>query len=369
MLHELLDLRACLFVSRQVDARTTYERKLEVLQHNLYGVDVDLFAVNIARLRLWLSLVVDYEDGKPPPLPNLDLKIEAGDSLMAPDPSGRSGLDMFRQDQIRRYHPLKESYLRANHGEKMSLRSEIDQLRDAIARWARPRGQVEGFDWAVKLAEIFADEGFDIVVMNPPYVSANRIPGSQRAAFQRYMRELRPRFGFSSDLYVHFLYRGIQLLKSGGSLYAITSNTYLTNTTKEHLRRHLLQHSLRLLMPLGPDIFGAVVYSGILGVRRDRQEGVDYEVSFLNGRDLTVQEVESAGALRSQAPSIPASEYERSFAGIFFEPTEANRRLFSNLLSANGIVSFGERRFAPVKRVAPALDTGIDTGNVRRKLF
>ncbi|MGH8104248.1 MAG: DNA methyltransferase, partial [bacterium] len=81
MLHELLDLRACLFVTRKLDAISTYDRKLEIIQKNLYGVDNDPFAVNIARLRLWLSLAVDFEGENPPPLPNLDFKIEAGDSL------------------------------------------------------------------------------------------------------------------------------------------------------------------------------------------------------------------------------------------------------------------------------------------------
>lgn len=50
MLHELLDLRACLFANKNVDAISAYERKLEIIQRNLYGVDIDPFAVNIARL-------------------------------------------------------------------------------------------------------------------------------------------------------------------------------------------------------------------------------------------------------------------------------------------------------------------------------
>ena len=61
MLHELLDLRASLFVSRRLDAKSVYDRKLEIIQSNLYGVDQDAFAVNIARLRLWLSLAVDFD--------------------------------------------------------------------------------------------------------------------------------------------------------------------------------------------------------------------------------------------------------------------------------------------------------------------
>jgi len=83
MLHKLLDLRTCLFATRQLDSISVYERKLEIIQNNVYGVDIDPFATNIARLRLWLSLVVDFEGAKPLPLPNLDFKIEAGDSLNA----------------------------------------------------------------------------------------------------------------------------------------------------------------------------------------------------------------------------------------------------------------------------------------------
>ncbi len=63
---------------------------MEIIQNNLYGVDIDLFAVNIAKLRLWLSLAVDFEGKTPPPLPNLDFKIERGDSLTAPDPQQKN---------------------------------------------------------------------------------------------------------------------------------------------------------------------------------------------------------------------------------------------------------------------------------------
>ena len=78
MMSELLRLREALFRSQNVDPRTTYQRKLDIIQQNLYGVDKDEFAVNIAMLRLWLSLAVDYEDNTPEPLPNLDYKVATG---------------------------------------------------------------------------------------------------------------------------------------------------------------------------------------------------------------------------------------------------------------------------------------------------
>ena len=90
MMSELLRLREALFRSQNVDPRTTYQRKLDIIQQNLYGVDKDEFAVNIAMLRLWLSLAVDYDDDTPEPLPNLDYKVATGDSLTGPAPENMS---------------------------------------------------------------------------------------------------------------------------------------------------------------------------------------------------------------------------------------------------------------------------------------
>ncbi|MFV9507092.1 MAG: DNA methyltransferase [Oscillochloridaceae bacterium umkhey_bin13] len=123
MLQELLALRSSLFATRRLDPVTAYQRKLEIIQHTIYGVDLDPFAVNIARLRLWLSLVVEFEGSDPPPLPNLDYKVEVGDSLVAPDPSGGLQTDMFRRQQITELFALKEAYLRSHGSAKLGLRT------------------------------------------------------------------------------------------------------------------------------------------------------------------------------------------------------------------------------------------------------
>ena len=60
MMQELIELQVRLFNVTQ-DAKSLYDLKLEIIQRNLYGVDIDDFAVNIAMLRLWLSLAIDYE--------------------------------------------------------------------------------------------------------------------------------------------------------------------------------------------------------------------------------------------------------------------------------------------------------------------
>ena len=101
------------------DAKALYDLKLEIIQRNLYGVDIDDFAVNIAMLRMWLSLAIEYEGEHPEPLPNLDFKVIRGDSLLGPDPSpgvevqGTLGYDA---DAVRRLGRLKAEYMRASDG-------------------------------------------------------------------------------------------------------------------------------------------------------------------------------------------------------------------------------------------------------------
>ena len=72
-----------------MDPQSLYDLKLRIIERNLYGADRDGFAVNIAMLRLWLSLAIDYEGEVKniSQLPNLDFKIVRGDSLLGPDPS------------------------------------------------------------------------------------------------------------------------------------------------------------------------------------------------------------------------------------------------------------------------------------------
>ena len=134
------------------DAKALYELKLEIIQRNLYGVDIDEFAVNIAMLRMWLSLAIDYEGEKPEPLPNLDLKVICGDSLLGPDPSagvevqGTLGQDAGQMQQLGQ---LKADYMRASLGpDKERLKKDIEdaerEVRDSLGGTGVAEGTV---DW------------------------------------------------------------------------------------------------------------------------------------------------------------------------------------------------------------------------------
>ena len=147
MMQELVELQTILYSDQlRNDARSLYEMKLHIIQNNLYGVDIDEFAVNIAMLRMWLSLAIDYEGSKPEPLPNLDFKVIRGDSLLGPDPSagvvvqGALGQDM---EQIRRLGQLKADYMRASVGaDKERLKGDIQEKEERIREFpGRRRGR------------------------------------------------------------------------------------------------------------------------------------------------------------------------------------------------------------------------------------
>jgi len=141
MMHEIVKARATLatYVTGKSPG-SPYELKRACIQNCLYGVDIDPGAVDIAKLRLWLSLVVDEEEYKSiHPLPNLDYKVMQGNSLfedfhgisLLPDQGERSGTLLRRDrglvERIAKLHKTQAEYFDANHpGEKRKLRADVE---------------------------------------------------------------------------------------------------------------------------------------------------------------------------------------------------------------------------------------------------
>ena len=217
MMGELLRLRDALFQSKEIDSKSTYQRKLDIIQNNLYGVDKDEFAVNIAMLRLWLSLAVDYEGEGPEPLPNLDYKVAAGDSLTGPAPEQMT-LASHLIDQI--WEHQAEFLVTHTDPEKQRLREEIAELKENLQGWQTSDDE---FVWQVEFPEVFQEGGFDIVIGNPPYVRQELI-----RPIKPILERLFPAVYIgTADLYVYFYNRGAELLRVSGVLTYISSNTFL----------------------------------------------------------------------------------------------------------------------------------------------
>ncbi len=261
MLHELVSIYRAIYSDKLKNTKKDYDLKLRIIERNLYGVDLDDFAVNIARLRLWLSLVVDNEETNwhnVEPLPNLEFKIEYGDSLTAPDPQGKENLgqDMFREEQITRYEEKKADYMRAHGEEKKKLFGEIETLREEIRKWAHPNETVKGFDWRVEFSEVFAHDeqrGFDVVLTNPPYLRQEVVKRQFGDAYKEKLVLLYPKAMVkTADIYVAFYARAHELLRNNGVACFISSNKWLRAGYGEKLRQFLLDaQSFHLVVDFG----------------------------------------------------------------------------------------------------------------------
>jgi hypothetical protein len=237
LLQEMIVLYRLLYSEKLVkDGRTLYDLKLRIISQSLYGVDIDPFATSIAKLRLWLSLAVEAD--KPVPLPNLDFKVETGDSLLAPDPQEMP--DLFRgllQASADVLAMVKNQFFLSHGEEKEGYRKTIIS-EEARLRTALTAEHGEGVvDWRIQFAEAFANKrgGFDAVLANPPYVRQELI-----RSVKPQLKEVYPAvYNGTADLYCYFYARSLQLLRPGGMLAFISSNKWFLAGYGEKLRRHV----------------------------------------------------------------------------------------------------------------------------------
>ncbi len=171
MMQEIVRARSALTsYFNDVRERTAYHFKRHAIQSCLYGVDIDPGAVEIAKLRLWLSLVVDEDDVKQiKPLPNLDYKIVVGNSLMG---------FPFKSQRQKEIEKLKLKFFdEPDHDIKAKLKKQIDnELSACFAAAKKSLGYEVTFDFEVWFSEVFdRNSGFDIVIANPPYVRQEEI--------------------------------------------------------------------------------------------------------------------------------------------------------------------------------------------------
>lgn len=271
------------------DERKPHEIKREIISHSLRGVDIDESAIEIARLRFWLSLIVD--SSIPEPLPNLDFTLIQGSSIVSVGISEE--LDQvvlsksIRDERVRAAQTqldfsiasdadvsvsdiprLLECFYNSHGKEKLALLEEIqakekfflNQIRSEaslIIQRERNRTQIlskeqskriqiieEGinrletksgnrgyFLWHWYFGDILSTGGFDIVIGNPPYVKEF----TNRAAFDG-VRES-PYYQGKMDLWYLFACLALDHLKLGkGVLCFIATNNWVTNSGASVLR-------------------------------------------------------------------------------------------------------------------------------------
>ena len=265
MMSEIVKARTVLstFIENKAN-RTPYDFKRRCIEHSFYGVDIDPGAVEIAKLRLWLSLVVDEDDIKNiKPLPNLDYKIVCGNSLLG-YPYTPMGLEKIEK--------LKEMFIKeVNPTRKNELRSQID---DAIYGLFKNTEQSLNYkvtmDFKINFSEVFHKKGgFDVVIANPPYVRADNSEFKElrkATMASKFYETLYERW----DLFVPFIESGLKLLNNNGFICYITSNSLLTSKFAFKILEYIQSNFFTQFIDYFDDawVFDAGVIPVVFGISR-----------------------------------------------------------------------------------------------------
>ena len=262
----LRELYACRKSIEIFEEDNAADIKRHIIQNNIYGVDIEKGAVDIARLRFWLALIIDEKE--PMPLPNLDFKIMQGNSLLesykgvdldVTSKKLKTGKDTKKtrgvlslgfeetdvqkviQDLVKSYFSITDHTLRAQR------RQQIDKyVKDYIKICAEGNHEVQVavdeleipndqfFLWHTYFADVFEQGGFDIVIGNPPYGVSIK---------DDYRKAVVASWGNVPDyeIYYYFIVLAAPLLKEKGIMSYIIPNTFLFNTFAKHFREMLVE--------------------------------------------------------------------------------------------------------------------------------
>ena len=237
--------------------RKPVETKITILLENIYGVDLDEKAVEIARLNLLLSALDEKRK-----LPLLSENIKNGNSLI-------SGTD----------EELKK-YLGKNLKEK------------------------KPFNWEEEFPDVFKQGGFDVVIGNPPYVRNRELENKDKEFFAKEYETASGQY----DLYQLFFEQSIKLLKTGGFVGFITSNKYTIADYGKKLREYLLENSkiISIADVSNLDVFkDAATYPYIIIFKKDKENQGNVITAYkpANEGNLTNGEVKISQAKLNETES------------------------------------------------------------------
>ena len=241
-----------------------YDIKKEIIQDNLYGVDIKEAAVDICKLRLWLWIVQKHEQE---PLPNIEFNIRKGNSLIGytntetikidiQDISSwvkkANLMDLFlnRNNLIRKYYTIEKP------SEQKRLREDIDiitiefnkKLNEAFLNDLRKEkintdyeelASTSIFHWIFEFSDVFEKKkGFDIIIGNPPYFRITFAPKLEQKIIGK-LGILKNYHHGQGDIYYDFIVRSYELLREGGHFAFITSRYWLESAYANYLKKFL----------------------------------------------------------------------------------------------------------------------------------
>ncbi|MCF6153251.1 MAG: class I SAM-dependent DNA methyltransferase [Candidatus Kuenenia stuttgartiensis] len=276
-----------------------YGRKLYLIENCIYGIDIQSIAVQIAKLRFFISLIVDQKVNHRRdnlgvrPLPNLETKFVAANTLIGlekekahlftnPDiEKKKAELKKVRHDYFEARTPRRKETCRIKDKQ---LRNELAELlienhdfqpatAKKIAAWD-PYDQNNSATFFDSEWMFGIKEGFDVVIGNPPYVQIQNFSGMQQQQ-KDWEKQKYETYTKTGDVYCLFYERGYRLMKNGGVLTFITSNKWMRANYGRVMRKFFTGNgAISQLIDFGdsPIFENATTYTNILVWKKDKQE-------------------------------------------------------------------------------------------------
>ncbi len=281
-------------VFSQENQHNAYGKKLMLIENCIYGVDIQSVAIQICKLRFFISLTIEQSPGQDEndnygikALPNLETRFIAANSLLPvgemPNTKQFGIFDTGIAELQKELAEVRHKHFSARTLKtKRKYRDEDKSLRQQMLKELTKSGITPGVEasmrkivnWDLYNQNATADwfdpewmfgvkQGFDIVIGNPPYIQLQKDGGLLGNLYQN--RDFKT-FARTGDIYQLFYERGMELLtEAQGNLAFITSNSWMRARYGEKLRRFFSAETSPLrLIDMGKDAFEAVVDTNIL---------------------------------------------------------------------------------------------------------
>lgn len=329
--------------------KSSYDLKAEILSRNIYGVDIMPMAIEIARLRAWLSLVLEA-NYKPTDrknnfgiaaLPNLDFKFVCANSLI--DVPENKYVERMAENDLIQFEKLTKEYFSSYDYKKIQLKKEIIKCINsitefheiAINRYEQELNKRKNNKNGNKLKQMYANQksyemqrrqwqsyknifknktveffntkyffpaiknGFDVVIGNPPYVEHKKLKNISSLLKNNYET-----YSGTTDLYVYFYEKGIKLLKKNGTLIFITSNKFIKTSYGKNLRKYFTKYCINKIIDFTEvHVFEALVASCIFSISKRNNKKEKLRVSFANNTMINFSNLE--GFINQHSFSLP----------------------------------------------------------------
>ena len=275
-------------LDKKQKSRTPYELKLYAIQNSLYGVDIEPSAIDITKLRLWLSILVDSTNNDVRPLPNLDFNFMIGNSLIDEfegmklfDESllddkilekkmKKVQLKLFMSLEEKQQDILKEIFIKQslffyenNSDKKKELKNDIEELENNLIeltlnengnhkkleeiKKGRKERRKTYFLWKLEFAKVFKENGgFDIVIGNPPYIDSEEMTKKMSEERETYKKIYSCAKG-NWDIFIIFIELGYTLLKRNGIISYIVPNKLIGAKYSKNIKEYMMKYKVLTL--------------------------------------------------------------------------------------------------------------------------